>query len=354
MASAMTKKKNFRPDLQIPVEAWGTIKGATDKLTWLARIDACIAAGMVPRSFLHVAVRIATQWLNKETGLTWRSAENLASDIGMAKSSVEGLLEAAVAGGLLIIVKRGQRGRGKRSTIYRAALPDVLLPGGPGFEDALLPGGPGFKRSRKASRKSRFEQPANPGFGPKQIPAHRDDLPVEVIPEDIIPVAAQARGTNTVRVDPSNTTRAERESVLTPEQARAPEVARSQSPPDAHLDIFNRDQSNRDNPVTSIGRAADPDGFQATQRVRLEAVKRACPTMHVADDDETFKVFLAVMVGWSLPNITAALAELVREHGAGVPDLAQALVIIARRQEQRERQGRACRSDDDDGPPSIH
>jgi hypothetical protein len=194
----MTRAKNIaRPDLQLPGEVWGTIKGATDKLTWLARIDAAIGAGMVPRSFLHVAVRIATQWLNKETGLTWRSAENLASDIGMAKSSVEGLLEDAVAAGLLIMVKRGQRGRGKRSTIYRPAMPDVLIPDGPGFKPgALLPDGPGFKPSRK----SRLGQPVNPGFGPNIIPAHRDDLPEEVIPEDRIPVAAEG-GANTVRGD---------------------------------------------------------------------------------------------------------------------------------------------------------
>lgn len=209
----MTRRKSeFRPDLALAVDQWGTITGAVDKLTWLARIDAAIAAGMVPRSFLHVAVRIATQWLNKETGLTWRSAENLASDIGMAKSSVEDLLEDAVAAGLLIMVKRGQRGRGKRCAIYRPAMPDVLIPDGPGFKlDALIPGGPGFKTGPKSSRKSRLGQPANPGFGANQIPAHRDDLPEEVIPEDIIPLerGAHAHAAQSDRVERGNVTETE-------------------------------------------------------------------------------------------------------------------------------------------------
>lgn len=267
----MTRRKpEFRPDLTIPVELWGTITGSTDKLHWLERVDAFIAAGMVPRSFLHVAVRTATQWLNKETGLTWRSAENLASDIGMAKSSVEGLLEAAVTAGLLVMVKRGQRGRGKRSAIYRPAMPDVLKPGEPGFEDALLPGGAGFKRSRKASSKSRLEQPANPGFAPKQIPAHRDDLPVEVIPEDIIPVAAPQRGADTARGDSSNTTRAVRESTDGNSAVPVPLVSEPSAPDGAwrEPDIAPRSTSSlprqsplRDNPEASMGRAAS--GAQA-------------------------------------------------------------------------------------------
>ncbi|MGY4261426.1 hypothetical protein ACVI1L_008494 [Bradyrhizobium sp. USDA 4516] len=272
-------RTNYRPDLEVPVEQWGTIKGATDKVTWFACIDAAIVAEMVPRSFLHLAVRMATQWLNKESGLTWRSAANLASDIDMAKSTVEGLLEVGVAVGLLVKVKRGKRGRGKRTAIYRPAIPDVLIPDGPGFKLDEKPGGPGFSAPVKRSRKSRFEQPANPDFGPSKYPAHRDDLPVEVIPEDIIPVAAPQRGANTARGDSSNTTRADSEcadgSSAVPEplasQPSAPDGAWSE--PDIaprSTSSLPRQPPNRDNPAPSVGRP--PNGSHADADAERTAV----------------------------------------------------------------------------------
>jgi hypothetical protein len=310
------EKNKVRPDLQLPKELRGTITGATDKLQWLERVDACIAAGMVPRSFLHVAVRIATQWLNKETGLTWRSAENLASDIGMAKSSVEGLLEAAVATGLLIIVKRGQRGRGKRSTIYRPAMPD-LLPDGPGFKPGLLiPDGPGFKRRRK----SRLGQPANPGFGPNIIPAHRDDLPEEVIPEDIIPAADTARG------DSSNTARAVRETVpepLTPvprADARTEPITAQQPKP------------TRDNPIGTAPKSA---------RAAFAEVKFAWPSDRTDDEGIAYAAYVAALAAaqGDADVVLDAIWERIEESGAGhLPWLSDALRRIER--DLRTRQAR--------------
>ena len=37
-------RRILRRDLQVPLEAWGTIKGATAKLAWFERVDAAIAA----------------------------------------------------------------------------------------------------------------------------------------------------------------------------------------------------------------------------------------------------------------------------------------------------------------------
>lgn len=116
-----------RPDLQVSNEKWGLIKGAVDKLRWFECVDACIAAGTVDRSFAHLAIRIATQWINKETGLAWRSAKNLAVDIGMSETSVVRLFGEAVAAGLLGIAKPGRRGSGHFS-IYRLAMPEAGKP----------------------------------------------------------------------------------------------------------------------------------------------------------------------------------------------------------------------------------
>jgi hypothetical protein len=325
----MTKKKIARPDLQIPVEAWGTITGATDKLQWLERGDACIAAGMVPRSFLHVAVRIATQWLNKETGLTWRSAENVASDIGMAKSSVEGLLEAAVAAGLLIIVKRGQRGRGKRSTIYRPAMPDVLIPGGPGFKPgALIPDGPGFKRSRK----SRLGQRANPGFGPNIIPAHRDDLPEEVIPEDIIPVAAEG-GADTARGDSSNTTRVVRES----DNSTEPSRPNQRAPEGALIDtVAAKSQPPFETSIgATVTNGADHSGFGRI-RMEFERLTREYPQHHVGDKAAALLAFDAAVRKRGVTRVGIEITTML-ERGGDVPDLAEALLTIERNPPTRHR-----------------
>ena len=321
----MIRKKIARPDLALPVELWGTIKGATDKLTWLERIDAAITAGMVQRSFLRVAVRIATHWLNKETGLTWRSAENLASDIGMAKSSVEGLLEDAVTAGLLIMVKRGQRGRGKRSAIYRPTMPDVLIPDGPGFEPEVIPDGPGFKPSRKSSRKSRLRQPANPDFGPIIIPAHRDDLPEEVIPEDIIPVAAYG-GTTTARADSSNTTHAVRESA--PTSATDGPVARTaHAALNDHLAAQHQPSPERVPKIGAGPNGAHADGFDAVRWSQFEDVRRNWPRIRV-DEGKAHEVFLRVMAaGHSLQDVIDAVGETLMAEG-DVPWLSEALRAI--------------------------
>ena len=333
------RKSEFRPDLALPVELWGTIIGAVDKLTWLARTDAAIAAGMVPRSFLHVAVRIATRWLNKETGLTWRSAENLASDIGMAKSSVEGLLEDAVAAGLLIMVKRGQRGRGKRSTIYRPAMPDVLLPDGPGFKpDALIPGGPGFKPSRK----SRLEQPANPGFGANQIPVGRDDLPEEVIPEDIIPLAAEG-GANTARGDGSNTTRAERESstdaatdyALSDTVDDAPIPATDGSVARTAHAALKQPLAEQEPPppcrATSkkMGRPVNADPAERMRWVQFLNVVSAWPQDHVGDEVSAYAVFSRIMgAGRSLHAVIDAVKSTRLDYDDDPPSLTSVLMTI--------------------------
>ena len=116
-----------RPDLQIPVEAWGTITGAVDKLRWFEHVDACIAAGTVERSFAQLAIRIATKCIDKETGLGWRGAKKLADNIGMSETSVVRLLGDAVAAGLLGVAKQGQRGSG-HFTIYRLAMPEAGKP----------------------------------------------------------------------------------------------------------------------------------------------------------------------------------------------------------------------------------
>lgn len=335
------KKPAFRPDLTVPVELWGTIIGAGDKLTWLARVDAAITAGVVPRSFLHVAVRIATQWLNKESGLTWRSAENLASDIGMVKSSVEDLLKDAVAAGLLIMVKPGQRGRGNRSAIYRPAMPEI--PDGPGFkQDALIPGGPGFKPSRKFRRKSRFEQPANPGFGPNQIPVGRDDLPEEVIPEDIIPEerGAHAHAAQSPLVDKANVTEAKTTSVdapLNPAKSNSGDapipvtdgpVARTA---DAALQqpLAEPEQPPpRINPP--IGTPANGANADADDRFRMEFERLAREYPRVADKAAALRAFEVAVRARGVTRVRIEIAAMMQERDSDVSDFADALLIIAR------------------------
>ena len=56
----MRRQTSLRRDLRVPLEARGTIKGAIDKLAWLEHVDACIAAGIVARSFAHIAIKLAT------------------------------------------------------------------------------------------------------------------------------------------------------------------------------------------------------------------------------------------------------------------------------------------------------
>ncbi|MGK7059830.1 hypothetical protein AB4853_25510 [Bradyrhizobium sp. 1050_B9_N1_2] len=123
----MTRAKHIaRPDLEIPVEAWGTIKSATAKLAWFAQVDVAIAAGMVGGSFAQLAINIATnpKGVNSQTGLTWRSARTLADDTGLTKSTVDRLLKEAVAAGLLFVVREGRPGRDGQSTMFRLAMPE--------------------------------------------------------------------------------------------------------------------------------------------------------------------------------------------------------------------------------------
>ena len=93
-------------DLALAVEAWGTIMGAVDKLTWLRRVDEYIAEGMAPDLLAQLAIRLATQRMNQRTGLAWVSPETLGNDIGKSRTSVTRALEAAVDAGLLEIVDK--------------------------------------------------------------------------------------------------------------------------------------------------------------------------------------------------------------------------------------------------------
>src|SRR5206468_1197497 len=106
-----------RPDLEIPVEAWGTIKTATAKLAWFGQVDAAIAARIVVGSFAQIAINIATspKGVNSQTGLTWRSVRTLAADTGLSEPSVDRLLKEGVAAGFLFVVRKGRPGRGGRS-----------------------------------------------------------------------------------------------------------------------------------------------------------------------------------------------------------------------------------------------
>ena len=88
------RKPDFRPDLALAVEMWGTIVGAVDKLTWLRRVDECIAAGMAPDLLAQLAIRLATARMNPRTGLAWASPETLGDDIGKSRTSARRALEA--------------------------------------------------------------------------------------------------------------------------------------------------------------------------------------------------------------------------------------------------------------------
>jgi hypothetical protein len=126
----VTQRKIARPDLEIPVEAWGAIKSATAKLAWFEQVDAAIAAGIVGGSFAQLAINMATnpKGINSQTGLTWRSARTLADNTGLSEPTVDRLMKEAVAAGLLFVVRKGRPGRGGRSTIFRLAMPETEMP----------------------------------------------------------------------------------------------------------------------------------------------------------------------------------------------------------------------------------
>ncbi|MBR0750260.1 hypothetical protein JQ582_40805 [Bradyrhizobium japonicum] len=267
----MSRTKNVaRPDLEIPVEAWGTIKGATAKLAWFAQVDAAIAAGLVGGSFAQLAINIATnpKGVNSQTGLTWRSARTLADETGLTKSTVKRLLDEAVAAGLLFVVQKGRPGRDGQSTIYRLAMPEAG-------------NGPPVRRFQRKKRPT--YETKNPENGPSMVPetAHpcsrkrptsgthllRDSISVE----NNLRVAAEG-GATTARGDSSNTARAVRESTdgssagseplasapSAPHGAwKEPDIASQLTPPPSAT-VFPLD---RDNPRASIG--CPPDGAHA-------------------------------------------------------------------------------------------
>ena len=81
------RKPDFRPDLALAVEMWGTIVGAVDKLTWLRRVEEPIAAGMAPDL---LAVRQARHCaMNPRTGLRG-PAQRHSATISASREPVRG------------------------------------------------------------------------------------------------------------------------------------------------------------------------------------------------------------------------------------------------------------------------
>lgn len=232
------RKSEFRPDLAVPVELWGTIKSATEKLTWLARVDTAIAAGMVDGSFAQLAINIATnpKGVNSQTGLTWRSTRTLADIVGLAQPTVVRLLKQAVAAGLLFVVREGRPGRDGQSTMYRLAMPEA------GND-------PPVRRFRRKKR-STHEPKNRPGNDPSMVPEtiHSDPrkrltsgsklLRDSISVENKLPVAAEG-GANTARgggytadaVRPSVDDAAEPDGVVSRAEARTEPVEAQQQPP---------------------------------------------------------------------------------------------------------------------------
>ncbi|MET3970818.1 hypothetical protein [Bradyrhizobium sp. S3.9.1] len=268
----MTKKKIIRPDLQIPVDAWGTIKSATAKLTWLQRVDACIAARVVPRSFAHLAIKIATKWINEQTGLAWRGAKGLGEDIGMSEPSMIRLLDTAEAAGLLFAVKRGKPGRGN-TTIYRLAMPEAgnTKTSGGFYEGQNTKTGEGFDAQQPGRKTSIRGAVKPPSVSKKTSTGGYEPLRDSISVENNLRVAAEG-GATTARGDSSNTVRAVRESAdgssavseplasapSAPHGAwKEPDIASQLTPPPSAT-VF---PLHRDNPRASIG--WPPDGAHA-------------------------------------------------------------------------------------------
>ena len=336
-AKDMTKKKTARPDLQIPVEAWGTIKSATDKLTWLAVAGACIAARMVDVSFAHMAINIATspKGVNSQTGLTWRSSRTLADETCMTKSTVNRLLDKAVAAGLLFVVRKGRPGRDGQSTIYRLAMPEAR-------------NGPPMRRFERDKRPT--SEPKNPENGPSK-PQQTDHACPEKRPtsgthllRDSISVenklrAAAEGGADTARGDRRDTSDDGRDS--------APIYSAKTATPDQRADALISalaDQpsipSASQQPSRQPAAPAPPKerAARADPEPSFKDVLNAYPADHVGDEARAFFTFADWMAGCPVAQVVEAVAEFVRARRTDdLPTLAEALRIIAQTQPAQER-----------------
>jgi hypothetical protein len=308
-----------RPDLQIPVEAWGKITGSTDKLRWFECVDACIAAGTVDRSFAQLAIRIATNWINKETGLAWRSAKNLAVDIGMSETSVVRLFGEAVSAGLLGIAKQGRRGSG-HFTIYRLAMPEVGKP--PPME---------ISKPTKISTDGDFElvetstgDAGKPPSVTKKTSMGGDEPLKRNKPQRREP---QERGSAARSADddresaPTNSPTVDAE---TPSQ-RAPEVALIAT-------VATQKQPSPERNETELGTAAN--GADGGRQAQFCDVKRLWPRVRI-DEGKAHEVFLRIMAaGHSVQAVIDAVGETLMAPG-DVPWLSEALAMIERGQAHR-------------------
>ncbi|WP_426615363.1 hypothetical protein [Bradyrhizobium sp. McL0616] len=328
----MTRGKPNRRDLSLPVELWGTIMGAVDKLTWLERVDECIAAGMVPHAFAHVAIRLATQMTNRRTGLAWPSPETLGAAIGMSASNVRRGFEAAVEVRLIEIVQPGRRGRGSHTTIYRLTMPRAKIEkqlaqiaAGGDLNDAgrspqISTGG-----DLDEVRKSPKTPAVNRQKHPPQIATGGDDLPVRDNYQRNIEHGEAA----VCSAD------ADRESASTASAtiSNAPPIKRAlaliDDPFGDHQPPHSRDDLNTGTPANASGADAEP-GFAD--------VLREYPADCIGDEAKAYWIFDDDLAGWSPSDVVKAVAEFVRERGADdFPPLADALMIIARRQVVQER-----------------
>ena len=213
----MSKTKLVRPDLEIPVEEWGTIKGATAKLAWFEQVDAAIAAGIVGGSFAQLAINIATnpKGVNSQTGLTWRSARTLADTIGLSEPTVDRLLKEAVAAGLLFVVRKGRPGRCGRSTMFRLAMPEVDIPSPVRhFQRKNTLTGKGRKPARCGRIPSSV--PEIPSSVPQKYPTSGSELLRDRTPSDLTPRARRACARRARLVDRANVTEAKTTSVDAP------------------------------------------------------------------------------------------------------------------------------------------
>jgi hypothetical protein len=271
----MTQKK-ARPDLEIPVEAWGTIKGATAKLAWFEQVDAAIAAKIVGGSFALIAINIATnpKGVNSQTGLTWRSARTLADDLGLSEPTVDRLLKEAVAAGLLFVVRKGRPGRAGRSTIFRLAMPEAEIPSpvrrfrrkNPSAHEADIPSSVSEKSPHPCRRNTLTSG---------------SELLRDITPSDLTPSerGAHAHAAQSARAERGNVTETETTSDDAPENPSVstaiPEPLRPVPRADARTEPITAQQPkpSRDNPIGTAANGADGGSGLSRIRAAFEATR---------------------------------------------------------------------------------
>jgi hypothetical protein len=304
--------------------------GAVDKLTWLRRVDECIAAGMVPHAFAHVAIRLATQRMNKRTGLAWPSPETLGTDIGMSASNVGRGLNAAVNVGLLGVVQHGRRGRGSHTAIYRLTMPkaeiaagsllsqistdgDLSQAGRPPSEPSQISTGGDLDEAPKSPNLD----PANPQICTPQIPTGGDEDPVR-------------KKKTQERRGPARSADADRDSTLT-DSATADDATPVESAPDGAPRQPLRAKSQPPSIAstqTELGTPAN-DADAAERWVQFLNVERRWPQGRIGDEDAAFRAFCKIMVPGRLWVFADAIEALAKENGDEVvPPLAEALASL--------------------------